>query len=388
MLNYIFEKGEIMKKTIIGIPKEIKNSENRISVIPSGVKALTNAGHTVFVEKNAGVESGFFDEDYIAAGAKILNTAKEVWTKSEMIIKVKEPQASEYEYLRKDLTLFTYLHLAAEPVLAKVLLEKGVNSIAYETVQLEDGSLPLLTPMSEIAGKMAVQIGASLLERHHGGRGILPGGVPGVDPADVVIIGGGSVGLNAAKVAHGMGANVTILNRGLAKLRYISDIFNDNVRTLIANEYNIDRCVTNADLVIGAALIAGAKAPKLITEDMVKRMRKGSVIVDVAIDQGGIVETIDRITTHENPYYEKYGVLHYAVANIPGCVPRTSSVALANATLPFALEIANKGFKDAAKTNSALYYGTNTCSGKMVCSAVAESLNLEYTELSSLIGML
>ena len=377
-----------MKKTVIGIPKEIKNSENRVSVIPSGVKALTTAGHTVLIEKGAGCESGFSDEDYILAGAKILENAADVWNKSEMIIKVKEPQESEYNYLRKDLTLFTYLHLAAEPKLAQVLLDKKVNTVAYETVQLSDGSLPLLTPMSEIAGKMAVQIGASLLEHHHGGRGILPGGVPGVDPADVVIIGGGAVGLNAAKVAHGMGANVTILNRGLAKLRYISDIFNDNVRTLVANEYNIKRCVTNADLVIGAALNAGAKAPKLITENMVKEMRKGSVIVDVAIDQGGIVETIDRTTTHDNPYYEKYGVLHYAVANIPGCVPRTSTVALANATLPFALEIANKGFKDAAKTNSAIFNGVNTCEGKMVCEAVAKSLDLDYTELSSIIGIL
>ena len=377
-----------MKKTVIGIPKEIKNSENRVSVIPSGVKALTTAGHTVLIEKGAGCESGFSDENYILAGAKILENAADVWNKSEMIIKVKEPQESEYNYLRKDLTLFTYLHLAAEPKLAQVLLDKKVNTVAYETVQLSDGSLPLLTPMSEIAGKMAVQIGASLLEHHHGGRGILPGGVPGVDPADVVIIGGGAVGLNAAKVAHGMGANVTILNRGLAKLRYISDIFNDNVRTLVANEYNIKRCVTNADLVIGAALNAGAKAPKLITENMVKEMRKGSVIVDVAIDQGGIVETIDRTTTHDNPYYEKYGVLHYAVANIPGCVPRTSTVALANATLPFALEIANKGFKDAAKTNSAIFNGVNTCEGKMVCEAVAKSLDLDYTELSSIIGIL
>ena len=377
-----------MKKTVIGIPKEIKNSENRVSVIPSGVKALTTAGHTVLIEKGAGCESGFSDEDYILAGAQILENAADVWNKSEMIIKVKEPQESEYNNLRKDLTLFTYLHLAAEPKLAQVLLDKKVNTVAYETVQLSDGSLPLLTPMSEIAGKMAVQIGASLLEHHHGGRGILPGGVPGVDPADVVIIGGGAVGLNAAKVAHGMGANVTILNRGLAKLRYISDIFNDNVRTLVANEYNIKRCVTNADLVIGAALNAGAKAPKLITENMVKEMRKGSVIVDVAIDQGGIVETIDRTTTHDNPYYEKYGVLHYAVANIPGCVPRTSTVALANATLPFALEIANKGFKDAAKTNSAIFNGVNTCEGKMVCEAVAKSLDLDYTELSSIIGIL
>ena len=377
-----------MKKTIIGIPKEIKNSEYRVSLVPAGVKVLSKNGHKVLVENNAGLESGFTNEDYRNAGAEILNSAEEVWAKAQMIIKVKEPQACEYKYLREGLILFTYLHLAAEPELAQVLIDKKVNAIAYETVQNADGSLPLLTPMSEIAGKMAVQIGASLLEHHHGGRGILPGGVPGVDPADVVIIGGGAVGLNAAKVAHGMGANVTILNRGLAKLRYISDIFNDNVRTLVANEDNIERCVTNADLVIGAALNAGAKAPKLITENMVKNMRKGSVIVDVAIDQGGIVETIDKTTTHDNPYYEKYGVLHYAVPNIPGAVPRTSTIALTNATLPYALELANKGFEEAVKENDALYLGVNTCDGNVVSEPVAEALEMEFVELSSTVGIL
>lgn len=377
-----------MKKTIIGIPKEIKNSEYRVSLVPAGVKVLAKNGHKVLVENNAGLESGFTNEDYRNAGAEILNSAEEVWAKAQMIIKVKEPQACEYKYLREGLILFTYLHLAAEPELAQVLINKKVNAIAYETVQNADGSLPLLTPMSEIAGKMAVQIGASLLEHHHGGRGILPGGVPGVDPADVVIIGGGAVGLNAAKVAHGMGANVTILNRGLAKLRYISDIFNDNVRTLVANEDNIERCVTNADLVIGAALNAGAKAPKLITENMVKNMRKGSVIVDVAIDQGGIVETIDKTTTHDNPYYEKYGVLHYAVPNIPGAVPRTSTIALTNATLPYALELANKGFEEAVKENDALYLGVNTCDGNVVSEPVAEALEMEFVELSSIVGIL
>ena len=377
-----------MKKTIIGIPKEIKNSEYRVSLVPAGVKVLAKNGHKVLVENNAGLESGFTNEDYRNAGAEILNSAEEVWAKAQMIIKVKEPQACEYKYLREGLILFTYLHLAAEPELAQVLIDKKVNAIAYETVQNADGSLPLLTPMSEIAGKMAVQIGASLLEHHHGGRGILPGGVPGVDPADVVIIGGGAVGLNAAKVAHGMGANVTILNRGLAKLRYISDIFNDNVRTLVANEDNIERCVTNADLVIGAALNAGAKAPKLITENMVKNMRKGSVIVDVAIDQGGIVETIDKTTNHDNPYYEKYGVLHYAVPNIPGAVPRTSTIALTNATLPYALELANKGFEEAVKENDALYLGVNTCDGNVVSEPVAEALEMEFVELSSTVGIL
>lgn len=370
---------------IVGIPKEVKNSENRVGITPSGVKSLVNAGHTVLIETTAGVGSGFEDAQYEAQGAKILSTPKEVFEKSDMIIKVKEPQESEFEYLREDLLLFTYLHLAAEPVLTKELLKRKVNTVAYETVELANHSLPLLVPMSEIAGKMAVQIGASLLEKHHGGRGVLPGGVPGVDPADVVIIGGGAVGLNAAKVAHGMGASVTILNRGLERLRYISDIFHDNVRTLIANEVNIERCVTNADLVIGAALVAGAKAPKLITENTVKQMRKGSVIVDVAIDQGGIVETIDKTTTHENPYYEKYGVLHYAVPNIPGAVSRTSTVALTNATLPYAIELANKGFEKAVKTSEPLAKGANTYRGALVSKPVSEALNLDYTALGTLL---
>lgn len=376
-----------MKTITVGVPKEIKNSEHRVAITPSGVKEFKKYGHRFLIESNAGLESGFTNADYAASGAEIVNTAEEVWTQSEMIIKVKEPQPSEYKYLRPELLLFTYFHLAAELELAQELIKSKVNTIAYETVQLKDGSLPLLTPMSEIAGKMSVQIGASLLEHHHGGRGLLPGGVPGVDPADIVIIGAGTVGMNAAKIAYGMGANVTVLNRGLNKLRYISDIFNDNVRTLIANEDNIYRCVTNADLVIGAVLNAGAKAPKLITENMVKNMRKGAVIVDVAIDQGGITETIDHTTTHDNPYYEKYGVLHYAVPNIPGAVPRTSTVALTNATLPYAIELANKGFNEAVKQSEALYLGANTANGNIVSEPVADALNVEYTELSLLVGM-
>lgn len=376
-----------MKSTIIGVPKEIKCFENRVSLTPAGAKELVSLGHTVLLEKSAGVGSGFLDEEYSSVGVKILESAKEVWENSELILKVKEPQASEYGYFRKGLLLFTYLHLAAEEELTKVLLESKVDAIAYETVALSNGSLPLLTPMSEIAGKMSIQIGAALLEKHHGGRGVLMGGVPGVEPADVVIIGGGTVGLNAAKVAHGMGANITILNNEIQRLRYISDIFHDNVKTLVSSRCNIEKTVTNADLVIGAALVAGAKAPKLITEDMVKKMRKGAAIVDVAIDQGGIVETIDRTTTHDNPTYEKYGVLHYAVPNIPGAVPRTSTVALTNATLPYVIKLANEGFVNSVKRCEELALGTNTCQGYMVSKPVAESLDLEYRELSMLVGL-
>lgn len=376
-----------MKSTIIGVPKEIKCFENRVSLTPAGAKELVSLGHTVLLEKSAGVGSGFLDEEYSSVGVKILESAKEVWENSELILKVKEPQASEYGYFRKGLLLFTYLHLAAEEELTKVLLESKVDAIAYETVALSNGSLPLLIPMSEIAGKMSIQIGAALLEKHHGGRGVLMGGVPGVEPADVVIIGGGTVGLNAAKVAHGMGANITILNNEIQRLRYISDIFHDNVKTLVSSRCNIEKTVTNADLVIGAALVAGAKAPKLITEDMVKKMRKGAAIVDVAIDQGGIVETIDRTTTHDNPTYEKYGVLHYAVPNIPGAVPRTSTVALTNATLPYVIKLANEGFVNSVKRCEELALGTNTCQGYMVSKPVAESLDLEYRELSMLVGL-
>jgi len=372
---------------LIGVPKEIKNNENRVALIPENVKAFLDKGHTIFVEKNAGVGSGFLDEDYVDAGAVILNTAREVYEKSQMIIKVKEPQPSEYEFLREDLVLFTYLHLANEPELTKVLLSKKVKSIAYETVQKDNGHLPLLTPMSEIAGKMAVQIGAKLLEKYNdNGAGILMGGVPGVAPAEVVIIGGGTVGTNAAKLALGMGANVTILNNELERLRYLADIFQGKVKTIISNIHNIEKYVASADLVIGAALVPGAKAPTLVTEDTVKKMKKNSVIVDVAIDQGGIFETIDKITTHENPTYVKHGVIHYAVANIPGAVPRTATLALTNATIPYALQIANLGFTNAVKSCEELLKGVATYKGKLVSQGVADALGLESKEISALIG--
>lgn len=371
---------------IIGIPKEIKNWENRVSLTPAGAKTLVGYGHKVLVQSTAGLGSGFEDIEYKNAGAEIIPTIEEVYKKSDMIIKVKEPQKSEYPLLKKDQLLFTYLHLAVEPELTNALLKAKVNGVAYETIQTSTGELPLLTPMSEIAGRMAVQIGASFLEKPHGGRGVLLGGVPGVMPADVVIIGGGVVGLNATKIAFGMGANVTVLDLNLHRLRYFDDIFNGKVKTLMSNSSNLEHCASYADLLVGAVLIPGAKAPHLVTEAMVKKMKKGSVIVDVAIDQGGIVETIDKVTTHENPVFEKHGVMHYSVANIPGAVARTSTLALTNATLPYALKLANQGFTKAVKGSQELAKGVNTCQGHLVSKPVADSLGVGYTELSMLIG--
>lgn len=371
---------------LIGIPKEIKNWENRVSLTPAGAKTLIDNGHKVFVQANAGLGSGFEDEEYTKVGATILPTIEEIYKTAEMIIKVKEPQESEYELLKEGQLLFTYLHLAVEPKLTQVLLKRKVNGVAYETIQTAKGELPLLTPMSEIAGRMAVQIGASFLEKPHGGRGVLLGGVPGVMPADVVIIGGGVVGLNAAKIAFGMGANVTILDLNLNRLRYFDDIFHGKIKTLMSNSSNIELCSSYADLLVGAVLIPGAKAPHLVTEEMVKKMKKGSVIVDVAIDQGGIFETIDKVTTHENPVYEKHGVMHYSVANIPGAVARTSTIALTNATLPYALKLANMGFVKAVKSCEELAKGVNTCQGHLVSKPVADSLELAHTELSMIIG--
>ncbi len=371
---------------IIGIPKEIKNWENRVSLTPSGTKTFIDKGHKVFVQSNAGLGSGFTDEEYSNIGAEILPNIEEVYKKADMIIKVKEPQKSEYKLLRPEQLLFTYLHLAVEPELTEALLKRKVNGIAYETIQTANGELPLLTPMSEIAGRMAIQIGASFLENPHGGRGVLLGGVPGVMPADVVIIGGGTVGLNAAKIAYGMGANVTVIDLNLHRLRYFDDIFHGKIKTLMSNSSNIELCTSYADLLVGAVLIPGAKAPNLVTEKMVKNMEHGSVIVDVAIDQGGIVETIDRVTTHENPVFEKHGVMHYSVANIPGAVARTSTIALTNATLPYALKLADLGFVKAVKSCEELARGVNTYQGHLVSKPVADSLELEHTELSMIIG--
>lgn len=335
---------------IIGVPKEIKNNENRVALTPGGVSQLIGNGHRVLVESGAGLGSGFTNEDYVSAGAEILEDRKQVWD-AEMVMKVKEPLAEEYAYFRQGLVLFTYLHLAAEPELAKALTEKGVTAIAYETVT--DGrSLPLLTPMSEVAGRMAAQIGAQFLEKPKGGKGILLAGVPGVSRGKVTIIGGGGVGTNAAKMAVGLGADVTMIDLNADRLRQLDDIFGHQIKTLMSNPVNIADSVAEADLLICAVLIPGAKAPTLVTEEMVKQMKPGSVIVDVAIDQGGIVETVDHITTHDNPTYEKHGVVHYAVANMPGAVPRTSTLALTNVTVPYALQIANKGAAQAIDRKS------------------------------------
>lgn len=369
---------------IIGIPKEIKNNENRVGLTPGGVFDLVYNGHTVLVERNAGNGSGFKDEDYLEAGAKIVATAEEAWN-VDMVIKVKEPLPEEYGFFKKGLIIFTYLHLAPEPELTKALLEKEVVAIAYETIQLENGALPLLTPMSEVAGRMAVQIGSHFLEKHAGGKGVLLGGVPGVPPAKVVIIGGGIVGTNAAKMAVGAGADVTILDINVDRLRQLDDQFAGRLKTRKSNTFNIMEEVKRADLLIGAVLIPGARAPRLVTEDMVKNMQPGSVIVDVAIDQGGSIETIDRITTHSEPVYEKFGVLHYAVANIPGAVARTATMALTNVTLPYALQIANKGYEQAALESPALAKGINTVNGYVTYEAVAKAHQYPYTPIKDVL---
>jgi len=367
---------------IIGIPKEIKPQENRIAAIPAGVLSLTGAGHTVYVEKNAGVGSGFADAEYEAAGAKILGSGREIYAAADMVYKVKEPLEAEYPYLRSGLILFTYLHLAPDPAQTKALLDSKVTGIAYETVQNNDGYLPLLAPMSAIAGRMSVQVGASLLQKINNGSGILLGGVPGVAPGHVVIIGGGSVGFPAMQIATGMGANVTVLDISCERLAHIMSIMGGRVVTLMSNSYNISQAVADADLVISAVLIPGARAPKVITEEMVKTMRPGSVIVDVAIDQGGSVETIDRLTSHSEPYYIKHGVVHYSVPNMPGAVPRSSTFALSNATTPYALRIANKGAEAAMCDDPSLLKGLNVYNGKVTNQGVAEAQGLAYEPVS------
>jgi len=368
-------KGETAM--LIGVPKEIKNNENRVAITPAGVVAFVKAGHQVLVETNAGGGSGFTNEDYAKAGAQIVEQASEVWARAEMVMKVKEPLASEYGYFREGLILFTYLHLAAEPELAHALTQKGVTAIAYETVEV-NRTLPLLTPMSEVAGRMSAQIGAQFLEKPHGGKGILLAGVPGVKRGKVTIVGGGVVGTNAAKIAVGLGADVTIVDLSAERLRQLDDIFGSQVNTLVSNPYNIAEAVAESDLVIGAVLIPGAKAPKLVTEQMIQSMQPGSVIIDVAIDQGGIFETVDRITTHDNPTYVKHGVVHYAVANMPGAVPRTSTIALTNATVPYALQIANQGVRQAVRNNRALALGVNVAGGEITYEAVARDLGYNY----------
>lgn len=366
---------------IIGIPKEIKDNENRIAITPAGVDELRKAGHKVIIEANGGVGSGISDQEFVAAGAQMIPSAREVFAQADMIMKVKEPLPQEYDYFKPNQILFTYLHLAPEKELTLALMKKQVVSIAYETIQLDNGSLPLLTPMSEVAGRMSVQIGAQYLEKMNGGLGMLLGGVTGVPPARVVIIGGGAVGTNAAKIALGMGAHVTIFDRNIERLRYLDDVLHGNRVTMMSNSYSIEQELKNADLLVGAVLIPGAKTPHLVTEKMVKGMKSGSVIVDVAIDQGGCIETVDHATTHSNPTYVKYGVVHYSVANMPGAVPRTSTYALTNATIWYALEIANKGWAKAVKENRALAKGVNVVNGHVTYQAVAEAHNLDYVPL-------
>ena len=368
----------------IGLPKEIKDNEYRVGLTPAGVHALAGAGHTVYVEKSAGEGSGFTDEQYVSAGATMLETADDVWAAGEMIVKVKEPIAPEYPRMRENQLLFTYLHLAPEFELTKQMMERNVTGVAYETITDKQGRLPLLTPMSEVAGRMSVQVGATYLEKMNGGKGILLGGVPGVPAANVVIIGGGIVGTEAAKMAVGLGAKVTIIDRNLDRLRQLDDIFLSKVQTLASSRYQIEEAISHADLVIGAVLVVGAAAPKLVTRDMLHLIPQGAVLVDVAVDQGGCFETT-RATTHSNPTYYEEGVLHYCVANMPGAVPRTSTFALTNATLPYALDLANKGFERAIADDAGLWEGVNTYAGKCTYEAVATSQNIEYTPLDSLI---
>ena len=368
----------------IGLPKEIKDNEYRVGLTPAGVNALVHAGHEVFVQKTAGEGSGFSDEQYTNAGGKLLNTADEIWQTGDMIVKVKEPVAPEYPRMRENQLLFTYLHLAPELELTKQLLERKVTGVAYETITDKKGTLPLLTPMSEVAGRMAVQVAATYLEKMNGGKGILLGGVPGVPAANVVIIGGGVVGTEAAKMAVGLGAKVTIIDINLDRLRQLDDIFLSKVQTLASSRYAIHEAISHADVVIGGVLVVGAAAPKLVTRDMLKDIPNGSVLVDVAVDQGGCFETT-HATTHSNPTFYEEGVLHYCVANMPGAVPRTSTFALTNATLPYALSLANKGFERAISDDAGLKEGVNTYAGKCTYEAVATSQNIEYTPLDDLL---
>ena len=369
---------------IIGVPKEIKANENRVALVPGGAEALVHAGHTVLIEHNGGVGSGFEDGAYTTFGAQIVDTAAEVWKRADMIMKVKEPIASEWPHMRKGQVIFTYFHFAADEKLTRAVMESKAIAIAYETVQLPTGELPLLTPMSEVAGRMAVHEGAKYLEKYFGGRGILVGGVPGVEPANVLVIGGGIVGSNSARMAAGLGAHTVILDVSLNRLRYLADVMPANVVPLYSNRSNLLEQLEKADIVVGAVLVPGAKAPNLVRRADLKRMKPGSVIVDVAVDQGGCVETI-KPTTHEDPIYVVDGVIHYGVANMPGAVPRTSTLALTNATFPYALTLANKGWKDACRQDRALALGVNAVDGKITYPGVAEAFELDYTPVEKVL---
>jgi alanine dehydrogenase len=369
---------------MIGVPKEVKDHESRVGVTPAGVHALVAAGHTVLVEHNAGELSALTDDEYQAAGAEIVGSAQDVWRLADMVVKVKEPIETEYRHFREGLVLFTYLHLAPMTELTDALLANKVTGIAYETVRDRAGTLPLLTPMSEVAGRMSVQVGAAYLEKEHGGRGVLLGGVPGVPPGNVVILGGGIVGTNAARIALGLGARVTLVDLNLNRLRELDDIFNGRLYTLASNSYNIGRAVRDADLVIGGVLIPGAAAPKLVTKAMVSKMKKGAVIVDVAIDQGGCIETA-RPTTHSDPSYLVDGVVHYCVTNMPAAVPNTSTLALTNATFPYLMKLAKLGANTAIQEDAGIAAGVNTFNGILTCKPVAESQHREWQPVSELV---
>ncbi len=369
---------------IIGVPKEIKNNENRVGLTPAGISALTKAGHKLFVQSTAGNGSGFSDDEYKKAGATILKTIAEVYKKAEMIVKVKEPIKEEYPLIKEGQLLFTYFHFASYEPLTKAMIKNKAVCLAYETVEKKDRSLPLLVPMSEVAGRMSIQEGAKYLEKPMGGRGILLGGVPGVKPAHVLVLGGGIVGTQAAKMAAGMAADVTIMDISIPRLRELDDILPANVKTVFSNEYNIREAIKTADLIVGAVLIPGAKAPHLITRDMLKMMRPGTVLVDVAVDQGGCIETC-KPTTHEDPTYVIDGIIHYCVANMPGAVPYTSTLALTNATLPYALQLANKGWKKACAENEELKLGLNVVDGKVVYKGVSDAFKLKYTDVSEVL---
>lgn len=365
---------------IVGVPKEIKNKENRVGMVVAGVRTLTQAGHQVIIQSGAGIGVGISDEEYRRAGATILGSAKEVYERAEMIMKVKEPLPEEYRFLREGQILYTYLHLAADERLTKALMERNIVAIAYETIQMPDGSLPLLSPMSAVAGRMATQIGATYLQHDHGGKGLLLGGVTGVDRANVVILGGGVVGVNAAKMAVGLGAKVTLFDVNVHRLEYLADVFGNEITTLYSNSEQIERNVRQADLVIGAVLVPGARAPKLVTREMVAEMQPGGVIVDVAVDQGGSIET-SRPTSHEHPTYLTEGVIHYAVPNMPGAVPRTSTYALTNVTLKYAIQLANLGWREAVARDPALRQGVNIYNKKVTYRVVAEDLGLPFEPL-------
>ncbi len=372
---------------IVGCPKEIKSQENRVALTPAGVDGLVRNGHKVLIEAGAGLGSSFTDEEYKEAGAELIPEAAEVWKQADMIIKVKEPLESEYKYFKKDLILFTYLHLAAEESLTKALLDAGVIALAYETVERPDRSLPLLAPMSEIAGRMAIQEGSTYLQKTRGGKGMLIDGVPGVAPAHVVVVGAGVVGTGAIRRAIGLGCRVTVLDVVVERLRYLNEVFMGRIETLYSNNFNIMNACKSADLVVSCVLIPGAKAPRLVTEEIVKAMKPGTVIVDVAIDQGGSVETtVGHATTHDDPVFVKHDVIHYAVANIPGAVPQTATLALTNVTLGYAIRIANKGWKEACKADKALALGLNVAEGKVTYKSVAETFGMEYTPVEELLN--